>query len=149
MQQKLKRMLFLGILLYASCVFSQEKNHFSQEEIQTFIKIYKHQLDHPFDIATSMEKALEKTTLSKERMTVILQAQFAGNEIVLTDAEKKELETIKAFMEKDNALHKANLNALVNANNMKTSRYHEIENYFHNNTDFQNKVAQLYNKQSN
>ncbi|VXB96129.1 conserved hypothetical protein [Flavobacterium sp. 9AF] len=144
MQKKLHFLLFLGMIVFGTNTYSQEEKNFSQEELHIFVKIYNYQLNHPFDLIDSMQKAFEKTTLSKERMTTLLQAQFAGNEVELTLSEKNELEKIKVAMEKDYALYKTNFNSFITLNKMNPTRYLEIEKYFHSNHDFQNKVAYLY-----
>ena len=150
MLKKLKTALLLGVMMYATNFFSQEKQVIDEaitaSEVQTFIKIYEYKLNHPFEIAISMENASKKTTLSEERISEILQAQFAGNTIKLSEKEKTEFEKIQAFMATDKAKYDSYLNAFITENNMKPTRYKEIEDFFYNNKAFQNKIVSLYNK---
>lgn len=150
MLKKLKFALLLSVMVSSTSLYSQEKRttevKYSTEEIETFLKIYKHKLDHPFEIAISMENASKKSAISEERMSEILQAQFAGNEIKLSEKEKNELEKIKALMEIDKAIYDKSLNEYISENKMNPLRYQEIETTFHNNVAFQNKLTSLYNK---
>ena len=145
------RTAFLAIaLLLSSFTFSQDKeainNKYSSEEIQIFIKLYEYKLNHPFELAVSMENSLKTTTISEERMTIILQTQFAENELKLSKKEKEELKKMKELMEIDKAKHDTHFNAFIIENKMKLSRYKEIEIFFYNNTHFQNRVSELRNK---
>ncbi|MBF02475.1 MAG: hypothetical protein CMP76_04180 [Flavobacterium sp.] len=153
MLKKLHYTLLLIVVLCSTVLYAQEKSTLttpiSSDEVTTFIKVYEYKLNHPFDIATSLQKAVQQTTLSEERMTTLLTAQFNGNDIQLTTTEKEEFEKIKAIMEKDRMINQVALDSFITKNKMKLSRYEEIENYFHNNDSFQNKVAQLYNQKTN
>lgn len=153
MLKKLHYTLLLIVVLCSTVLYAQEKSTLttpiSSDEVTTFIKVYEYKLNHSFDIATSLQKAVQQTTLSEERMTTLLTAQFNGNDIQLTTTEKEEFEKIKAIMEKDRMINQVALDSFITKNKMKLSRYEEIENYFHNNDSFQNKVAQLYNQKTN
>ncbi len=153
MLKKLHYTLLLIVILCSTVLYAQEKgtlsSPISSDEITTFMNIYEYKLNHSFDIATSLQKAAQQTTISEERMATILTAQFNGDDIQLTTTEKKEFEKIKTLMENDKMINQVALDSFITKNKMKPSRYVEIENYFHNNDAFQNKVAQLYNQTTN
>ena len=153
MLKKLHYTLLLIVILCSSVLYAQEKSTLSSpissDEIKTFMNIYEYKLNHPFDIANSLQKATQQTTISEERMATLLTAQFNGDDTQLTTSEKKEFEKIKTLMENDKMIHQVALDSFVTKNKMKPSRYEEIENYFHNNATFQNKVTQLYNQKTN
>lgn len=153
MLKKLHYTLLLIVIACSTVLYAQEKSTLStpisSDEITTFMNIYEYKLNHSFDIATSLQKAAQQTTISEKRMSTILTAQFNGDEIQLTTAEKKEFEKIKRLMENEKMIHQVTLDSFITKNKMKPSRYEEIENYFHNNATFQNKVAQLYNQKTN
>ncbi|MVO09418.1 hypothetical protein GOQ30_09630 [Flavobacterium sp. TP390] len=153
MLKKLHYTLLLIVILCSTVLHAQEKSTISSpissDEITTFMNIYEYKLNHSFDIATSLLNAAQQTTISEERMATILTAQFNGDDMQLTTTEKEEFEKIKAIMEKDRMINQVALDSFITKNKMKLSRYEEIENYFHNNDSFQNKVAQLYNQKTN
>ena len=150
MLKKIKFAVVLGVILHSTFFYAQEKKsneiQYSSDEVQTFITIYEYKLNHPFEIATSMQNSFKQTTISEERMTEILQAQFAGNEIKLSEKEKSELEKIKALMEVDKAKYDALLNTFILENKMKPNRFKEIEDALNNNIEFQNKSVLLQKK---
>jgi len=153
MLKKLHYNLLLIIILCSTVLHAQEKSTLSSpissDEITTFMNIYEYKLNHSFDIATSLLNAAQQTTISEERMATLLTAQFNGEDMQLTTTEKKEFEKIKTLMEKDKMIHQVALDSFITKNKMKPSRYEEIENFFHKNATFQNKVAQLYNQKTN
>lgn len=154
MLKKFKPLVLLLVLVNSTSLFAQEKStinqKFSSEELQTFMKIYEYKLNHPFDIVAAMQKSVKKTSISEKRISEILQAQFAGNEIKLSDFEKKELETINLLMEKEKVEHEKEINKFIAETKMDTSKYLEIREEFDNDKDFQAVVNNLYyQKQTN
>ena len=144
----MKLKLFHLIFFFTFSIFlsAQVKEKYSKTELITFLKIYKHSLDHPFDIAVSMKMNASKIKISEERLGEILQAQFAGKSIKLTDAENKEMLSLKKLMEVDEEKHKSDFKKYIVDNKIAYEKYVEMETLFHSSQKFQNKINKLNNK---
>ena len=143
---KLKLFHFILFFTFSTILTAQVKEKYSKTELVTFLKIYKHTLDHPFDIALSMQKNATKIKLSEERLSEILQAQFAGNSIKLTDAENNEMSSLKKLMEIDEEKYNNELKKYIVDNKITYEKYKKIETLFNSNQKFQKKINKLYNK---
>jgi hypothetical protein len=145
-----KKNVFSIILLITTFTLSaqikmkeKEKEKFTKIELQTFLKVYKYTLDNPFNPLISMQKNSSKIKISEERLTEIMQAQFAGNEISLSEEENYEMSKLKKILEKDKETYDMQLERYIKNQNMKPAKYKEIENLYHNNTKFQDKINAL------
>ncbi|WP_310556139.1 hypothetical protein [Flavobacterium sp.] len=136
------------ILLFSLNTISQvkEKEKYSKAELKTFIKIYKHTLDFPFNTIVSMQQNALKIKISEQRLTEILQSQFAGNTIKLTDDESKEMGKLQKLMETDKEVYDKELEKYIISQKILPSKYKEIEKVYHKNNKFQKKVNKLYTK---
>jgi light-regulated signal transduction histidine kinase (bacteriophytochrome) len=141
-----KILLLISFILLSNSLLAQvkEKEEYSKKELQTFLKIYKHTLDAPFDPVISMQKNTSKIKITEERLTQILQAQFAGNTVSLTDEEIIEMDKLKQMMELDKQAYNKALEEYIISQKMAPSKYEEIEKLYHSNTKFQKKVTKLY-----
>ena len=143
---KLKLFYLIFFFALSSLLTAQVKEKYSKTELITFLKIYKYSLDHPFDLADSMKKNATKIKISEKRLTEILQAQFAGNFVKLTDAENNEMTSLKKLMEIDEEKYKSELKKYIIDNHIAYEKYKEIESLFNSNQKFQKKINKLNNK---
>lgn len=120
------------------------KDNFTKIELQTFLKVYKYTLDHPFDPLVSMKKNSSRIRLSEQRLTEIMQSQFAGNELKLSEGENYEMSKLQKLVEKDKELYDKQIERYIKNQNMKPARYKEIEALYQENTKFQSKVNALH-----
>ena len=145
----MSRTLFTILIIFITSysLFSQtiEKEKYTKKEQFAFLKIYKHTLDNPFDITTSMQKNVPKIKIEEARFSEILQAQFAGNEPTLTAAENKEMATLKALMELDKKEYDRELKKYAIAQGISYEKYLVIEKLYHENKKFQKKIDKLSN----
>jgi hypothetical protein len=125
--------------------FSQtnEKEKYTKKEQFAFLKIYKHTLDNPFDITTSMQKNVPKIKIEEARFSEILQAQFAGNEPTLTAAENKEMAVLQNLMELDKKEYDSLLKKYAISQGISYEKYLAIEKLYHENKKFQKKIDKL------
>lgn len=144
MKIKLFYMLFFTIL--TSNAIAQVKEKYSQKELQTFLKVYKHSIDKPFDIVKSMQNNASKINIPEARFSEILQAQFAGNTPSLTDIETKEMSKLKMMMEEDELVYTENLKKYTIAQGLIYSKYKEIEKQYNSDLKFQRKINKLNQK---
>jgi hypothetical protein len=140
---KFKKLLPLLFFFICASLLGQVKEKYSKKELQSFVKIYKHTLDAPFDIIKSMQKNAPKIAINEARFSEILQAQFAGNTPKLTEIENKEMAKLQHLMELDKQDYDAKLQQYILAQGMPYSKYKEIEKQYHQNPKFQKKINKM------
>jgi len=142
---KLKFLLPTFLLVHSFCLLGQENGSdtFSENELKAYAKIHKYTLDHPFDIASSMQKCVKKIAIPEERMSEILQAQFAGNTIKLSKKELQQLEQLKTLMNSDKKAYDSKIAKFVVANKMKISTYQKLKAASRGDQNFQAKLHKL------
>jgi hypothetical protein len=133
-------------ITFGSLAQSKEKQKYSKEELEAFSKIYKHTLDFPFDQITSMQKNASKIKISEERLSEILQAQFAGNSPQLTKEEILEMEQLKKLMETDKQNYDKEIEQYIATQKITVSKYLEIKKLYNKDNKFQEKVNKMSNK---
>lgn len=140
---KLKLLFLILLFSFPVIITAQVKEKYTKTELTTFLKIYKHTLDHPFDITSSMQKNAKSIKIPEERLGEILQAQFAGNSLKLTEAENKEMTTLKKLMEVDQESYNKALEKYILDNKMTNNKYKEIVAEYYSSQKFQKKVNKL------
>jgi len=143
---KLKLLLSMALLLaHSFCLFGQENESQSntEKELQAFAKIQQYQLDHPFDLVNSMKRCVSALHISEKRMSAILQAQFAGKEIQVSEQERRQLDQLAALMRLDKEKYDQEMNRFMMANKMKPARYKQIKKKHQNSNAFQSKMSKL------
>jgi hypothetical protein len=141
----IKLALTFTIFIFNCSLFSQttQKEKYTKKEQYAFLKIYKHTLDYPFDIATSMQKHAPEIKIEELRFAEILQAQFAGNEPKLTPAENKEMAALKTLIAADKEDYDIELKKYAIAQGIAYEKYIAIEKLYHDNKKFQKKIDKL------
>ncbi len=143
-----QKFTLIFLLFISFNTWSQKKEKFSSLELKTFLKIYKHTLDLPFDAATALQKSAKLSAIPEKRLSEILKAKFAGNKVELSDEEIGEMNTIKKNMQTDKDLYDNELDKYILKQKMTPKKYHEIENLYHANNKFQEKINKLSNNKN-
>ncbi len=135
-------LLLLFILSFHNslCQTTPKKQIYSKRELISFLKIYKHTLDNPFDPLVSLNNNYKKSKLTEERLTEIFQAEFAGNPVTLSESEKVELQKLKEMVEIDKKNYDNKLDNYISENNLTKKKYYEIKKKYHEDSSFQKKV---------
>ncbi len=140
------KFLFACLLMAGSFLAnaqSTEKAKPSEEEQQKFTRIHKYVLDHPFDVATSMQRNVKALKISESRLTEIFQARAKGEKIALTKKETEQLAKLKLLMLQDQNVHEQKLAKFMSTENMKYATYQKLEKRYHENPKFQEEVNKL------
>jgi len=90
-----------------------------------------------------MQKCVKKLAISEERMGEILQAQFAGNSIKISEEELLQLEQLKSLMDIDKKEYDSKIAKFVVANKMEISTYQNLKKESRGNTKFQATLHKL------
>jgi hypothetical protein len=145
----IKQFIYIMILLISSSSLmaqSKEKEKYTPTALKTFLKIYKHTLDVPFDPIISMKNNAPKIKISHERLSEILGSELEGSTPELSDQETKEMNKLKKMIEADKLIYDKKLDLYITSQKMTLAQYEEIKKQYHKDNKFQNKVNKLYNK---
>jgi len=122
---------------------SKEKDKYTKEELQAFIKIYKYTLDNPFEPLVSMQKNASKVSITEARLTEIMQAQATGYDPKLTEKENAEMLRLKQLIEEDKKNYDKKLEQYIISQKLSVEKYQEIKKQYHKDSKFQEKVNKL------
>lgn len=120
------------------------KEKFSNKEITSFLIIYKHTLDFPFDMVSAMKKSAKEIQITEERLSEILQNQFAGNTIQLSDMEIKEMQKLQSLMNIEKQKYEVDVNKFIAAHNLSQEKYILIKKQYDTNIKFQKRANQMF-----
>jgi hypothetical protein len=130
-------------MVQAQNTVTKEKEKYTKEELQTFIKIYKYTLDNPFEPLVSMQKNISKISITEARLTEIMQAQSTGYDPKLTEKETNEMTRMKKFIEEDKKNYDKKLEQYIVTQKITVEKYFEIKKQYHKDSKFQEKVNKL------
>ena len=130
-------------MVQAQNTVNKEKEKYTKEELQSFIKIYKYTLDNPFEPLISMQKNASKISISEARLTEIMQAQATGYDPKLTEQENADMIRLKKFIEEDKKVYDKKLEQYILNQKLSLEKYQEIKKQYHKDSKFQEKVNKL------
>ncbi|KOY85608.1 hypothetical protein AD998_05080 [bacterium 336/3] len=135
--------IFCGFQVLQAQNTTKEKEKYTKEELQSFIKIYKYTLDNPFEPLVSMQKNASKISITEARLTEIMQAQSMGYDPKLTEKENGEMSRLKKFIEEDKMVYDKKLEQYIISQKLPLEKYQEIKKLYHKDSKFQEKVNKL------
>jgi len=142
-----KSLFYSLVFLSYQSLFAQntnkEKEKYTKEELQSFIKIYKYTLDNPFEPMISMQRNASKINISEARLTEIMQAQATGYDAKLSEKENQEMTRLQKLIEEDKKVYDKKLEQYITTQKLPLEKYQEIKKCYHKDSKFQEKVNKL------
>ena len=138
------------ILLLALCVCSSSmvfgQNKYSDQELQSFYKIYLHIANNPFETLQVMQSLLSKVNITEERMGEIMEADAMGKIITISEQEKKSLEDIRKLLLKEKEKYDAQIVEMIKKEKLSLKKYEEIKAAFLKDRQLQQRAQNLFEK---